>query len=65
MKCPNCGSTAQVKRVGRPVISSFDDFLHDTFNCGCGCNFDVEYYEDTNGYWQLSGVLMNFLAGKE
>jgi hypothetical protein len=50
--------------VGRPVIGSFDDFLHDTFDCGCGCNFDVEYYEDANGYWQLSGVLMNFIAEK-
>ena len=65
MKCPNCGSTAQVERVGRPTLSKYDGYLKDNFNCGCGCNFDVEYAEDVNGYWQLSGVVINFMATRE
>lgn len=40
MKCPNCGSTAQVRiddyetYVGRDVVS-----VYLNYKCGCGCLF--------------------------
>ena len=38
-KCPNCGSTAQVKPVGLPEVSRNGDFLLSRFRCGCGVEF--------------------------
>lgn len=42
VKCPNCGSTAQVE---------FDDYIDDFcgtiqahYNCGCGCHFHISHY---------------------
>ena len=42
VKCPNCGSTAQVE---------FDDYIDDFcgtiqahYNCGCGCHFHINHY---------------------
>ena len=41
IKCPNCGSTAQVE---------FDDYIDDFcgtiqahYNCGCGCHFYIRH----------------------
>lgn len=41
-KCPNCGSTAQVKRLGCG-ISRNERFLTINYECGCGCHFFVDY----------------------
>jgi transcription elongation factor Elf1 len=38
-KCPNCGSTAQVRPVGLPTISRNGDYLLSRFSCGCGREF--------------------------
>lgn len=41
IKCPNCGSTAQVKEIG-----CYDDnkkFV-EKFLCGCGCQFNKNHY---------------------
>ena len=42
VKCPNCGSTAQVE---------FDDYIDDFcgtiqahYSCGCGCHFHISHY---------------------
>jgi hypothetical protein len=40
-KCPNCGSTAQVKPVGLPEVSRNGDFLLSRFRCGCGIDFTL------------------------
>ena len=52
-KCPNCGSTAQVKPVGLPEVSRNGDFLLSRFRCGCGVEFvlsasvsDLDIYVD-------------------
>lgn len=42
IKCPNCGSTAQVKCI------YFDEEKYTSthyreFKCGCGCKFQVEF----------------------
>ena len=54
IKCPNCGSTAQVK-----TIRKYWSTLHQSENihcqCGCGCIFHIEKFTDgiTNGSWQM------------
>lgn len=52
-KCPNCGSTAQVKPVGLPEVSRNGDFLLSRFRCGCSVEFvlsasvsDLDIYVD-------------------
>ena len=39
IKCPNCGSTAQVKLV-REDCSSYDTKKTKEYVCGCGCRFN-------------------------
>ena len=52
IKCPHCGSTAQVKPNGNPIISRVSKFLVEGFYCGCGCEWEVEYERNENGYWK-------------
>ena len=40
VKCPNCGSTAQVKSIGQ--VMGVDTVIR-KFSCGCGCEF-LRYY---------------------
>lgn len=48
IKCPNCGSTAQVR---------FDDYIDDFcgtiqahYICGCGCHFHISHYASSATY---------------
>ena len=46
VQCPNCGSTAQVKKN----ISFTDkdgNYIYNKYVCGCGCYFDEEGEEET------------------
>ena len=40
IKCPNCGSTAQVELVWEDR-SSYDTKKVKEYICGCGCHFEV------------------------
>lgn len=40
IKCPNCGSTAQVELVWEDR-SSYDTKKVKEYVCGCGCNFEA------------------------
>lgn len=42
IKCPNCGSTAQV-RMGEPTLSSNKSYITLPCECDCGCHFDLVY----------------------
>lgn len=42
IKCPNCGSTAQVGWVWGSDTPYSGKFEHD-YVCGCGCEFTVVY----------------------
>lgn len=53
IKCPHCGSTAQVKSNGNPIISKVSKFLVEGFHCGCGCEWEVEYERNENGFWEV------------
>lgn len=52
MKCPHCGSSAQVKSNGNPIISISTGYLVEGFHCGCGCEWEVEYERNEKGYWE-------------
>ena len=42
IKCPNCGSTAQVKSSGIKRVNP------NTISCECGCSCYFDYYYLTN-----------------
>lgn len=43
IKCPQCGSTAQVEIKGNPFVRCQTEQLGLTCVCGCGCEFNVLY----------------------
>ena len=54
IKCPNCGSTAQVKET----FSNYSNILGavcKSYRCGCGCYIQTQTYSDgtTIGKWQV------------
>ena len=55
IKCPNCGSTAQVKEdlFWRKM---FDNTVHH-YNCGCGCTFNIRttLTGRIHGEWFMEG----------
>ena len=54
IKCPNCGSTAQVREVGYES-DEFDNSEYWFFECGCGTDFRIDrdgwddYFLNHNG----------------
>ena len=48
IKCPNCGSSAQVRK-NEPFVDSEGNYICCEYVCGCGCYFDPtaeeKYYE--------------------
>ena len=43
VKCPNCGSTAQVVYDGHDNVYCATEGHTHSYHCGCGCEFEVEY----------------------
>ena len=41
VRCPNCGSTAQVKE-NTPFVSREGYYIDAKYKCGCGLYFDTE-----------------------
>jgi hypothetical protein len=57
IKCPNCGSTAQV----RETFSNYSTSLNaqcNSYQCGCGCLFHTRAYPDGRicGEWRIKGI---------
>jgi hypothetical protein len=57
IKCPHCGSTAQVT-FGEPFISNVDEgtiqYIALPCSCGCGCSFIARYdLEDYTTSWVI------------
>ena len=42
IKCPNCGSTAQVELLWHDNYNRTDYHEYD-YRCGCGCEFEVRF----------------------
>ena len=54
VKCPNCGSTAQVRIIG----TSYFHRNHRLFECGCGESFVAPDEDLIDAYWK--GVIQEF-----
>ena len=54
VRCPNCGSTAQVK-VTKKYWSQISNSEYTHYHCGCGCVFNIEKMSNgiVNGSWQV------------
>lgn len=61
VKCPNCGSTAQVRCIGGPFLSDNKRILSENFNCGCGAHFEVDYERNDESYWEVSEIFIHFI----
>ena len=61
MRCPNCGSTAQVRSTGAPTLSDNGSVLTETFTCGCGCYFDTDYERNAEGAWEWHWLQIHFV----
>lgn len=42
IKCPNCGSTAQITLMYSDT-NSYTDTKTDEYECGCGCHFTATF----------------------
>ena len=61
MRCPHCGSTAQVRSTGAPVLAENELVLTESFTCGCGCYFDTDYTRNDKGAWEYSFTYIHFV----
>lgn len=54
IKCPNCGSTAQVRETFSNYSTSIKAQCN-SYQCGCGCLFHTRTYPDgrTYGEWHI------------
>ena len=54
VKCPNCGSTAQVRETFSNFSTSLNAMCR-AYKCGCGCLFHIRTYPDgrTYGEWRI------------
>lgn len=54
IKCPYCGSTAQVKVIGKYFSKMCQSDITE-YQCGCGCFFEIEKMPNgiINGKWQV------------
>ena len=41
IKCPNCGSTAQVKYKAER-LDVYENTVHEMYSCECGCDFQIK-----------------------
>lgn len=49
IKCPNCGSTAQVKEISQEQVGSADIIIIYTL-CKCGCGEQFFHYQCLNEF---------------
>jgi len=51
IKCPNCGSTAQVRlqKIEEQELTCYTTEVTRTYKCGCGEEFIAKEYRDAEG----------------
>ena len=58
IRCPNCGSTAQVRRVNTTFGVNWNSTTQNNFyRCGCGCAFrrSIKFHSD---YWTETTTIL-------
>lgn len=53
LKCLNCGSTAQVKKIGDV---SNDNTVIEIYQCGCGAKIERVLNVSSVAYWSPTGT---------
>lgn len=62
MKCPHCGSTAQVRSTGAPILSYNELVLTENFTCGCGAYFSTYYERNSeDDSWEWTWTHLHFV----
>ena len=61
MKCPNCGSTAQIKLTH---IAKSNGYLDHTYACGCGATIEYMYKEVSFRVTSPNGTLLELRREK-
>ena len=56
IKCPNCGSTAQPKRLGS---SECNGVVVEIYTCGCGAKTERVYQRVEDRVWSPTGTLIS------
>jgi len=64
IKCPHCGSTAQVRKTYNPTVSDNEEILTEGYICGCGCHFSVEYKRNDEGLWEHYWTCVEYVKAK-
>ena len=41
IKCPRCGSTAQLRQIGSVTVSEHRRYFCEVYECGCSCTFEI------------------------
>ena len=47
IKCPNCGSTAQVRIIEQKTFTPHERHIDTVYKCQCGCGKQFAYHEET------------------
>lgn len=58
VKCPNCGSTAQVRKY-KEIVSADRTEIKEFYSCGCGCWFKNHFERNFNGeYDRVAKIIL-------
>ncbi len=60
IKCPHCGSSAQVKLNKVALLSDNEAYFTLGAKCGCGCNFAADYHIS-----EPQGINIEYIERKE
>lgn len=55
IKCPNCGSTSQVNRLG---TTESETTIIEIFECGCGATIQRFTKRTMDVYWSPTGTMI-------
>lgn len=59
IKCPNCGSTAQVKLISTEMRHDDWEWL-ETYKCGCGCTIERRVQVREEIVRSASGTMIHY-----
>ena len=65
IKCPNCGSSAQVKVESSPKLSDNKQVLTVGLVCGCGCHFNMDHERNDIGIWEHNWTFIKWIDAIE
>lgn len=58
IRCPNCNSTAQVRKY-KEIISADETEIKEFYSCGCGCWFKNCFERNHNGeYDRVAKIIL-------